>query len=67
MNILPVNTLNVFLDVLPLTNQITFNPGATNAADAALAVNYPAAGDYTLRFYTKDGSNLEKIFNITII
>ena len=67
MNILPINTLNVFLDVLPLTNQITFNPGATNAANAALVVDYPAAGEYTLRFYTKDGSNLEKIFNITII
>lgn len=67
MNISPSNTLNVFLDVTPLTDQIGLSTSTVDATQSELSIRYPSYGDYHLKFYTKDGSNLVKEFDISIV
>lgn len=67
VNLLPSNILNIFLDVTPLTNQILLNTGSNNATESKLNVGSATSGNYHLKFYTKDGSNIVKEFDITVL
>jgi hypothetical protein len=57
---------NLFYEIVPKTNAIGFNLGDTLDL-AQLYIGYPSVGDYHLKIFTKDGSNLVEEYDIKII
>jgi hypothetical protein len=57
---------NLFYEIAPKTNAISLSLNDTLDL-ANLYIGYPAVGDYHLKIFTKDGSNLVEEYDIKII